>query len=62
LAHLNIDHELDRLVSPRHTDKDALIYLPTRVAKEIANARREIQAALDYLTTDATAHHGRTPS
>ncbi len=53
LAHLNLDDELDRLVSPRHTDKEALVYLPRRVAKDIASARREIQAALDELSKDA---------
>jgi len=52
MAYLNIDDELDRLVSPRHTDKDALVYLPRRVAKDVANARREIQAALEELPKD----------
>jgi len=54
LAYLNIDHELDRLTDPRHTDKDALVYLPRRVARDVANARREIHAALDELSKDAT--------
>jgi hypothetical protein len=52
MGYLNIDDELDRLVSPRHTDKDALVYLPRRVAKDVANARREIQAALEELPKD----------
>ncbi len=52
IAYLNIDQELDRLVSPRHTDKDALVYLPTRVAKDVISARREIKAALDELAKD----------
>ena len=52
MAYLNIDPELDRLVSPRHTDKDALVYLPRRVAKDVANARHEIQAALEELPKD----------
>ena len=54
IAYLNIDPELDRLVSPRHSDKDALVFLPRRVAKDVANARREIQAALEELAKDAS--------
>lgn len=53
LSYLNIDQEIDRLVSPRHTDKDALVYLPRRVAAEIASARREVQAALDELAKES---------
>ena len=49
LAYLKVDAELDRLTAPRHSDKDALVFLPRRVAKDVANARREIQAALDEL-------------
>jgi hypothetical protein len=52
IALLDIDQELDRLVSPRHTDKDALVFLPTRVAKDVVSARREIEAALDELAKD----------
>jgi hypothetical protein len=53
MSYLSLDDDLDRLVSPRHTDKEALVYLPRRVAKDIANARREIKAALDELSEDA---------
>jgi hypothetical protein len=53
MAYLNIDQELDRLVSPRHTDKDALVFLPARVAKDVVSARREIKAALDELPKDS---------
>ena len=49
LAHLNIDDELDRLVNPRHTDHDRHVYLPKKVADEMAAARREIQVAIDEL-------------
>jgi len=52
IALLDIDQELDRLVSPRHTDKDALVFLPTRVASDVVSARREIEAALDELAKD----------
>lgn len=49
LGYLAIDAELERLVTPRHTDKDALVYLPRRVAKDVVSARREIKAALEEL-------------
>jgi hypothetical protein len=52
LAHLNLDEEIDRLVSPRHTDHDRHVYLPRRVAEEFAKAREEIQAAIDELTRE----------
>lgn len=52
LARLNVDAELDRLVEPRHTDHDRHVYLPRKVAEEIAAARREIQAAIDELTAE----------
>lgn len=48
-AYLDMDHELDRLLSPRHTDHDRHVYLPTRVAENLAAARRELEAALDEL-------------
>jgi hypothetical protein len=53
IALLDIDQELDRLVSPRHTDKDALVFLPTQVARDVVSARREIEAALDELAKDS---------
>ncbi len=53
LAHLNLDDEIGRLVSPRHTDHDRHVYLPRRVAEELAAARREIQAARDELTPES---------
>jgi len=52
LAHLNLDAELDRLVNPRHTDHDVHAYLPQKVAAEVLEARKEIQAALDSLPAD----------
>jgi hypothetical protein len=53
LAHLNLDDELDRLLNPRHTDHDLHAYLPQKVAAEVLEARKEIQAALDSLPADA---------
>jgi hypothetical protein len=52
LAHLNLDDELDRLLNPRHTDHDLHAYLPQKVADEVLEARKEIQAALDSLPAD----------
>jgi len=49
LALLNLEDELDRLINPRHTDHDRHVYLPKKVAEQIAKARQEIQAALDEL-------------
>ena len=49
LARLNVGAELDRLIEPRHTDHDRHMYLPRKVAEEIAKAREEIQAAIDEL-------------
>jgi hypothetical protein len=46
LALLDLDAELDRLIEPRHTDHDRHVFLPRKVAEQIAAARREIQAAL----------------
>jgi len=46
---LNLEDELDRLINPRHTDHDRHVYLPKKVAEQIAKARQEIQAALDEL-------------
>lgn len=53
LDHLNLDEELDRLLNPRHTDHDLHAYLPQKVAAEVQEARKEIQAALDSLPADA---------
>ena len=53
LAHLNLDEEIDRLVSPRHTDHDRHVYLPRKVAEEFAAARRELLAAIDELTAES---------
>jgi hypothetical protein len=50
LAYLSIDRELGRMVTPMHTDKEVLVYLPNRVARDVASARREIRAALDELS------------
>lgn len=50
LEHLNLDDELDRLINPRHTDHDVHVYLPRKVASEIAKAREAIQAAIDELS------------
>jgi len=47
LALLDLDVELDRLIEPRHTDHDRHVYLPRKVAEQIAEARREIRAALN---------------
>ncbi len=47
LALLDLDGELDRLIEPRHTDHDRHVYLPRKVAEQIAAARREIRAALN---------------
>lgn len=44
-AYLDIDDELDRLLNPRHTDHDRHVYLPRRVAENLAAARRELEAA-----------------
>jgi hypothetical protein len=52
LTHLKLDDELDRLLNPRHTDHDRHKFLPKKVADEVSNARREIQAALDELSKD----------
>jgi len=49
IAALNIDDELDRLVNPRHTDHDRHAYLPTKVASAVAQARSELQGALQAL-------------
>ncbi len=49
LEHLTLDDDLDRLINPRHTDHDRHVYLPTKIASEIAAARREIQAALEAM-------------
>jgi hypothetical protein len=53
LNYLSIDAELDRLTAPRHSDKEVLLYLPRRVAKDVVNARREIEAAIDELSRSA---------
>jgi hypothetical protein len=49
LKQLELREELDRLVTPRHTDHDRHTYLPRKIADRIAAARREIQAAVDAL-------------
>jgi hypothetical protein len=46
---LKLNEELDRLMNPRHTDHDRHVYLPRKVADQIAAARHEIEAALDAL-------------
>lgn len=55
-AFLDMDDELDRLLNPRHTDHDRHVYLPTKVAENLAAARRELEAALAELTA-MTAQH-----
>ncbi len=55
LAHLSLDDELDRLANPRHTDHDRHVYLPKKVADQIAAARREIHVANAQLQVDDLA-------
>lgn len=54
LGHLDVDDLLDRLLNPRHTDHDLHVFVPAKLAAQVALARREIQAAIELLAKSAT--------